>query len=124
MHRPMRDGGVRAWLGGCRLQGGCGRRARRAASTRLGLLLLVATGGHLEQVVDDAVDEDAADGDGRTWCEGVWRDKGGGRTVLTLSRTLILALTIALILARTLTLALALTRTRTQARARRSSAPR
>ena len=49
------DGGVGAWLGGCRLQGGCGRRARRAASTRLGLLLLVA-GGHLEQVVDDTVD--------------------------------------------------------------------
>ena len=51
------DGGVGAWLGeaaGC-LQGGCGRRARRAASTRLGLLLLVA-GGHLEQVVDDTVD--------------------------------------------------------------------
>ena len=55
VHR-WRRGGLR-WgrLGGRRLQGGCGRRARRAASTRLGLLLLVA-GGHLEQVVDDTVD--------------------------------------------------------------------
>ena len=74
--RVCTDGGVRAWLGGCRLGGCGGRRARRAASTRLGLLLLVAAGGHLEQVVDDTVDEDAADGDGRTWCEGVWSDKG------------------------------------------------
>ena len=52
VHRWRREGLAG---GGCRLQGGCGRRARRAASTRLGLLLLVA-GGHLEQVVDDTVD--------------------------------------------------------------------
>ena len=92
-------------------------RAARGFDAPLGLLLLVA-GGHLEQVVDDTVDvrvgvrvrvrvrlrlrlrrpvdEDAADGDTRTWCEGVWRDKGGSRTVLTPTRTLTLALTLAL----------------------------
>ena len=42
-------------------------RLRPPRGARLGLLLLVAAGDHLEQVVDDAVDEDAADGDGRAW---------------------------------------------------------
>ena len=54
------DGGVRAWEAG---------RLRPPRGARLGLLLLLVTaaGDHLEQVVDDAVDEDATDGDSRAW---------------------------------------------------------